>query len=128
MTITRWQTAGTAIVLAMTAASIAVVRWLEAWVGTWLGPFWVACCFLTPFLAGLALGGRVAGLRGRVLGAGIGVLTAGGPMAAYAAVGGDTAAFPQAALALVFVPLAAAQGSIAMPVGGAALSRRRSRT
>ena len=124
-TITRRTVWGTLAVVAMGATGLAAVTLLDDWLGDWGAALWVVAAFLSPFLAGIAWGPGAAGRRAVAAGAVVGALVVLVPGIGYALVRDvDIAELRLPLLWAVFTPLAAAQGAMALPVGGRTRRRR----
>ena len=116
------QLAGTAVVLALGAVGVATIDALNDWVGDLGALLWTAAGFWFPFIAGIVIKERGAGIRGRVIGALVGAAVVALPIAGYLLVRQDEVVAMR--IPLSFIPLALAQGAIAMPVGASVRSRK----
>lgn len=122
----RQQLAGTVVVLIMGALAIASIDALNEWVGDVGALLWICAGYWFPFIFGIALGPMGAGLRGRVIGA----LTAAGfvivPTVGYVLVERpDLSETGLPTIWALLIPLALAQGAIAMPVGASVRAKPR---
>lgn len=131
------------LTLGMTVASLFALRDLDRVGGDWTGLLWVSGAYFLPFLSGIALGPRWRGRAGVAMGALLGALIAAVPtLILWATDAGiaTSASFMSPVLSgapgpaagtvygrvlLVFVPLAAVQGAIAVPTGARARRERR---
>ena len=67
------------IVAVVAAAAFLMLDAAQPWVGDWVGPVWLMCGAFVPFLIGLAIGPRAAGMWQPVAGGLIGALVAAAP-------------------------------------------------
>lgn len=108
----------TALVALMGAATFFVLDNAEPWAGDWVGPVWVCMGFFTPFLAGLAAGRVAFGRTSYIAGATFGIATVVLPSLFYFGTGERGHVEHQMwVFFAAFIPLAAVQGAITMPVG-----------
>ena len=120
--ITRGQIKGTAVVLVMGILALIAIDGLNDWVGDVGALLWISAGYFFPFVSGIAIGAAASGIQGRIGGSTVGGLVVILPIAVYLIVR-DERAFTLS-VPLSFIPLALAQGAIAMPVGASVRSRR----
>ena len=106
----------------MGALALVAIDGLNDWIGDVGALLWISAGYFFPFLSGIAVGPAASGLPGRIAGALVGALVVVAPIVGYLLVK-DQRAFA-ISVPLTFIPLALAQGAIAMPVGVAVRSRR----
>lgn len=126
------------LTLGMTLAALFSLRDLDRVGGDWTGLLWVSGAYFFPFLAGIALGTRWRGRAGAAAGALMGALIAAVPTLILWAADADIATRTSAMapvlpgapgadaivvytrILLIFAPVAAVQGAIALPTGARA--------
>ena len=124
MKIRRQQLVGSVGTLALTGLAIGAMGLIDEWLGDVVALLWLVGVFLFPWLAGMGLRQRAAGLQGRIGGAFVSALVVAIPMVATLLIQDpDLDAIQLPLLLALFVPLSLALGAIAMPVGGTVLRR-----
>jgi hypothetical protein len=103
----------------MTVVAVATVQALDGWIGDLGAMLWLVGAFLIPYLTGIALRQRADGVQGRLIGALVGGAIVVLPTTGYALVmQPDLAEIQMPLIWALFIPLAFAQGAIAVHVGG----------
>jgi len=114
---TQRQALGTLGAIAMGALAVGSLTILDDWVGSIVAMFWILGGFWFPFLSGLVLGPRAKRPSGRAIGAAIGAVVVLLPSLSYVLIASpDIAELRLPLLWALFVPLALAQGAMAIPV------------
>jgi len=116
--------------LAFAAASAFVaLAVLDDWVGNWVGPVWLLCTYLLPFLLGVGLGAAAPGMRGVLAGGVAGGAMVGVPLLFLALVSDlesleETGDQALAILAVSLISLAVVMGALGLSMGVAVRLRR----
>jgi hypothetical protein len=103
----------------MAVLAVATVQALDSWIGDIGAMLWLVGAFFIPYLIGIALRQRAGGVQGRLIGALVGGATVVLPTTGYVLVmQPDLAEVQMSLIWALFIPLAFAQGALAIHVGG----------
>ena len=105
-------------VVGLGIAALVSLDALDGWVGDWAAFFWICGTMFIPWLVGIAVGTKLDGTPGRIVGAAIGVLVVVAPLAISAATSlQDPPTSSIWVLAGLFPLASAVLGGMSLPVG-----------